>query len=397
LSARPGFQLSGRNEVSGRFRSSQRSRISNPISTMSTLFVSGQDVSKVVRRVGADLLMDELILRLENAFREYNYESCHVPARSGFYYDQPYTGLIEWMPLMRRGDSVLMKMVGYHPENPSAHNLPTILSTLSLFNAHTGHMDALADGTLLTALRTGAASAIVSRWLAHPESRTLGLIGAGAQAMAQLHGLSRTFNLERTLVYDLDPAVSATFAGRIEALDVDMKSVEVAELDRVVAEADILCIATSVVTGSGPVFDSTMRTKPYLHINAVGSDLPGKIEVPVEFLRKSFVCPDFRMQAEKEGECQQLEDRYIGPELSAIARTPEKYQAHRNELSVFDSTGFALEDQVALEMILDYAKELGIGTAMQVECSSLDPHNPYEFLDSAPNRDSNEERVILNR
>ena len=83
--------------------------------------------------------------------------SIKIPARSGFNYNVPQLGLIEWMPLYQVGSKVTIKIVGYHPKNPKIFGLPTILSSISQYDTITGHLLGLADGVLLTALRTGAA------------------------------------------------------------------------------------------------------------------------------------------------------------------------------------------------------------------------------------------------
>ena len=144
--------------------------------------------------------MDELIDRLDKAFRSFDPQRTKVPVRSGFNYSLPRSGLLEWMPLLQSGEHVLMKMVGYHPHNPDLSGLPTILSDFSLYNATTGRLEAVVDGTLLTAFRTGAASAVASRFLGSPDSRVVGLIGCGAQAVTQLHAMTRVFDIQTIVV-----------------------------------------------------------------------------------------------------------------------------------------------------------------------------------------------------
>ncbi len=68
------------------------------------------------------------------------------------------------------------------------------------------------------------------------------------------------------------------------------------------AEADIICTATSADSGQGPIFED-LALQPWVHINAVGSDFRGKVELPLSLLKRSFVCPDLRIQAMQEGEC----------------------------------------------------------------------------------------------
>lgn len=351
---------------------------------LQTRVLSVADMRSIIAHVGLDTLMDEMIARLTEAFERFDPTETVVPVRTGFSYAQPHIGLVEWMPLFQKHHQIMVKAVGYHPQNPSLYNLPTVLSTISAYDPTSGHLSALMDGTFLTALRTGAASAIASRYLAHPNSRVLGLIGAGAQAVTQLHALSRRFELEQVLICDRDPAVSQSFAERVADLRLGSLAIRQADEAEIVATADILCTATSVDVGDGPVF-ADQPSKPGLHINAVGADFPGKFEIPLSWLQRSFVCPDFRAQAVQEGECQQFsEPQHIGPELFEVVQHPNAYQQYQHQLTVFDSTGFALEDQVAMNMLLDYATELQIGTWLCLESASAEVKNPYSFVNNTP-------------
>lgn len=348
---------------------------------METICLTQSDIAEIVARVGLDALMDEMIDGLTHALSQAD-EGFDVRPRSGFQYTIPAPGVLEWMPVMHAKGSVAIKVVSYNPRNVGLFGLPTIVSTLSLYDARTGHLVALCDGILPTAMRTGAASAIASRILADPESRCVGLVGGGAQAVSQLHALTRTFDVRRALVFDADAAVSATLAARCEFLEVD---IDVAPLAAVEQEADILCTATSVAVGAGPVI-SGEALKPSIHINAVGSDLPGKIELPVALLRRSLVCPDFLEQARVEGECQQLDldapgaPDAIGPALPQLVQHAAAYEAYRQRPTVFDSTGFGLEDHVALEVFLGHAQRLGLGQRLIIESCGADPYNPYPRL-----------------
>lgn len=343
---------------------------------MDTLILTAADVQRVVHHVGLDRLMDELIDGLTAAFVAYDPAATDVPVRHGFAYTKPTTGLVEWMPCMDRRAGVTLKVVGYHPANAQRHALPTILSTVSSYDTSSGHLRCLMDGTLLTALRTGAASAVASRALAPPEAAVVGLIGAGAQAVTQLHALTRVFDVRRVVVHDAVAAASASFADRVACFAPDL-TVDLAPADTVAAAADILCTATSIELGVGPVF-ADRDLKPALHINAVGSDFPGKTEVPLSVLQRSFVCPDFRAQALREGESQQLPAEAVGPDLYQLLQAPPQAKV-REQLTVFDSTGWALEDHVAMGLVTGYAETLGLGTYLPVEMVSEDARNPYQF------------------
>ena len=347
---------------------------------LQTRVLSVEEIRQIVVHVGLDALMDEMIARLTAAFEQFDPAETMVPVRTGFSYQQPHVGLVEWMPLFQKSHQIVVKAVGYHPQNPGLYDLPTVISTISAYDPVSGHLSALMDGTFLTALRTGAASAIASRCLAKSDSRVLGLIGAGAQAITQLHALSRCFDLEKVLVFDSDPAVGRSFAERIACLQLGSLDIRQADVTDIIAAADILCTATSVEVGRGPVFADQVR-QPWLHINAVGADFPGKFEIPLSLLERSFVCPDFREQALQEGECQRLKNpEKIGPELFEVVQQTTQYLPYQQQLTLFDSTGFALEDQIAMNMLLDYATELQVGTWVSLESASVEVRNPYSFV-----------------
>lgn len=348
---------------------------------MHTLILSATDLQQVIQEVGADQFMDELIQRLRHAFTSYEPSQTETPQRAGFHYTDP-TGLIEWMPIHQRGKEVLIKIVGYHPMSPSRHGMPTIASTMTVFDTSTGHLTAMLDGALLTALRTGAASAAASEWLASADSRVLGMVGCGAQAVTQIHALVRRFELNQILVYDTDPHAVESLRSRCEAFLPDSVELRNAPLASIASEADLLCTATSVDVDAGPVIDLE-STKPWLHVNAVGSDLPGKIELPVAFLERSLVCPDFLQQARVEGECQQLSASQVGPSIVEVAKSPARFRSHQQRCTVFDSTGWALEDWVVVQLALELAEQIGVGERKPVEGLASDPRSPYAFLQLA--------------
>jgi len=321
--------------------------------------------------------MDQMIDRLTTAFADYDAASVHVPARNGFNYDQPKPGLVEWMPVMVRNRHALMKLVSYHPSNPDDAGLPTILSSLSLIDITTGHMVAMADGTFLTALRTGAASAIATRLLADPNAKSVGLIGCGAQAVTQIHALSRVMPIELVLFWDKDSATRRSFTTRVTDLLPASTRYRETPLELIVPNVDVLCTATSISVGQGPLFEGD-SVKEALHINAVGSDFPGKVEIPKTLLEKSTVIADFNEQAIVEGECQQLHPNQIGAELYSVLQD-ESYRDLRKLITVFDSTGWALEDLVAMELLVDWSEEFGLGREARFECIPLDPKNPYQL------------------
>ncbi len=344
----------------------------------STLVLTGADVISIAERYGLNKLMDTLIVRLKRAIENYDTTITKIPIRDGFNYSGKNPGLVEWMPIHEKEKEVVIKVVGYHPQNPENFNLPTILSSISSYDTRTGHLKGIADGVFLTALRTGAASALASKYLAKPESTILGLIGCGAQAVTQLHAISRVFELNEVMIFDIDKSTMSSFKERISMLDLDI-SVQLATIDKIIEKSDIVCTETSIEVGTGPLFKE-LDNKTHLHVNAIGSDFPGKTELPLDILKRSFVCPDFLEQAKIEGECQQLKDSDIGPDWVEVLQNPENFLHVQDKMSIFDSTGWALEDQVVMDLFLDLAIEFGIGLEVALENVSDDAKNPYNFL-----------------
>jgi ornithine cyclodeaminase/alanine dehydrogenase-like protein (mu-crystallin family) len=350
--------------------------------TMSGTWILGTEgIAAVVREVGLDGLFDELIERLRDAFDRHDPEQMATFDRTGFHYTKPDLGLVEWMPAMDLGRLVSIKTVGYHPSNPVERATPSVLATTTLHDTSTGRLLALCEATFLTALRTGAASAVATDVLARTDASTLGMVGCGAQAVTQIHAISRVRPIERVLAFDTQPEVAATLAQRLAGLDhLNIETVDGADLTRLAAESDIICTATTVGIGDPPVLPE-LEHRPWVHINAVGADFAGKLELDRSWLRDALVCPDVIEQCLIEGECQQLDRNEIGPDLVTLVQQQDAWATHhRDRPTVFDSTGWALQDLVAAEMMLDHACRLGEGLEIELQPSPADPYDPYEFV-----------------
>ncbi len=337
-------------------------------------------MQQVIADVGLDRFMDEMIAKLTYAFRRFDPEATVTKVREGFSYEKPDLGLVEWMPTMDVGGRISIKTVGYHPTNPMQRNLPSVMATTSLHDTTTGQLLALADSTFLTAVRTGAASAVATDELAPLSTPILGIIGAGAQAITQAHAISRVRAIEKIIVFDADEDVAASFERRLPfAVEVEVVTAARVhkELPAMLGEADILCTCTSVDPEAGPVF-ADGRHKEALHINAVGADFPGKLEIPRTLINRAVVVPDYQPQCLAEGESQTLRAEQLGPDLhQLIAAGRHQY---RGVLTVFDSTGWALEDLLAAELLLEHADRISAGHEIELQPSPRDPFDPYEQI-----------------
>ncbi len=344
-----------------------------------TRLIAPDDLSAIVGDLGFERFLDELIDRLTAALARHDPEVLSTMDRTGFHYRKPELGLLEWMPAMDRGRRVSVKTVGYHPTNPVERGVPSVLATTALYDTTDGRLVALCEATFLTAARTGAASAIATEVLAEDGPTVLGVVGCGAQAVTQVHAISRVRAITRVLAYDADPDVAATLRSRIPIDDLEVEVVQADRLPWLAETCDVICTATSVPPDEGPVLPD-VSTRPGLHINAVGADFAGKLELPDPMLRRALVVPDVVAQCLLEGEAQRLTADELGPDLATIVRDRAEHERHRSSLTVFDSTGWALEDLVAAELVLDHADRLGVGVEIELHPDLDDPYDPYEAI-----------------
>ena len=112
---------------------------------MSTRVLTPSCIAAIVRDVGLDAMLDDLIERLGNAFAAHDPEVIETIMRDGFRYTKPDFGLIEWMPSMETGRRVAIKTVGYHPNNPVERGAPSVLSTTSIHDTNAWVLIALAS------------------------------------------------------------------------------------------------------------------------------------------------------------------------------------------------------------------------------------------------------------
>jgi ornithine cyclodeaminase/alanine dehydrogenase-like protein (mu-crystallin family) len=352
-------------------------RAARPGEPLTTLVLGADDMTALLTDVGPDRMMDLMIDRLRARYLDLADHPVQARDRDGFRYDKPALGLLEWMPTHEIAGPVTVKMVGYHPTNPTQRRLPSVIATTSMWDTETGHLVAIADATLLTAIRTGAASGLATDLMAVDRPITLGVVGLGAQAVTQVHAVSRVRPIERIVAIDADVDVAATFTDRISFLEVPVEIAPPERCATIAGEVDVLCTCTSVDIGAGPVVGAA-DVRPWLHVNAVGADFPGKTELPLELLERSVVVPDVLSQCLVEGECQQLLPTAIGSDLVEIVQHPERHAGLPHVPTVYDSTGWAVQDAVALQLAVELACQRGLGNRIRLELIPHDPYNPYD-------------------
>ena len=263
-----------------------------------------------------------------------------------------YEGDFRAMPAFLDG-AAGVKWVNAHPHNPRKHGLPTVRAVYVLSDPDTASPLAILDGTLLTAWRTGAAGGIASKYLARKQPRTLGLVGCGVQARVLI-------DAHRALFGDLELLMADVNAQAAEALQKE-KGGRVVSLQEA-SGADIVCSATPA---RAPVVRREW-VQAGAHINAMGADAPGKQELDPQLLVQGRVFIDDAEQALHSGEVNvPLHDGLI--QANQLAGTLGEVVAGRkpgrtgSEITVFDSTGLAVQDVALARALYDVAVAKGVG------------------------------------
>lgn len=323
----------------------------------STLLLSADDMARC-------LDLDEAIDAVEAAFRSYHRKEAVMPPKS-YVSLREFQGDLRSMPA-RVGDAVAVKWICSHPQNPSRHNLPTVIGTMILTEPQTGFPLAVMDATLLTALRTGAAAAVATRTLAREDARTLGIIGAGTQAAYQIAAISHVRDLKRVVIADARPEVAAALVARVQkrapALDVRIGTIGEA------AAQDVVCTLT-------PVREPIVKRdwiQNGAHVNALGADAAGKQELEPDVLRDAVVVVDDWEQAMHSGEVNvplangALRREHIRGTLGAILENAIPGRTSATEITLFDSTGLAIQDAAVARAAYERAVKAGLGTPVDL-------------------------------
>lgn len=324
---------------------------------METLLLSADEV-------GRCLDVDEAIRAVDGAFRSYHRKEAVMPPKS--YVDLPdHGGDVRSMPA-RVGNAVSVKWVCSHPGNPEKHGLPTVIGTLILTDPATGFPLAVMDATVLTAFRTGAASAVATRALARDDARSLGIVGCGTQAGYQIAALSHVRDLRELVLADARPDAAQALAARV-AKAAPQLAVRAATLQEASAQ-DVVCTLTPV---HKPI---VMRdwVERGAHVNALGADAAGKQELDADLLRDAVVVVDDWEQATHSGEVNvplhtgELRREHIRGTLGAVLEGAIPGRSSADEITIFDSTGLAIQDCAVARVVYDRAVAAGLGTPVQL-------------------------------
>ncbi|MDQ2662279.1 MAG: ornithine cyclodeaminase [Actinomycetota bacterium] len=280
-------------------------------------------------------------------------------------------GVIELMPTSDQ-ESYAFKYVNGHPSNP-ARGYQTVTAFGVLADVHNGYPTFLAEMTVLTALRTAATSALAARALARPDSAVMAMIGTGSQAEFQALAFRSALGITDLRVYDVDPDAIAKFVRNLLPLGF---SITVAgSAAEALDGADIVTTCTADKARATVIADELVT--PGMHLNAIGGDCPGKTELDAAILDRGTVFVEYAPQTRIEGEIQQRPSDFPVTELWEVltGRTPGRTSA--DEITVFDSVGFAIEDFSALRFVRDRVA----GTAFEQRIELVaEPDDPKDLF-----------------
>ncbi|WP_176057509.1 ornithine cyclodeaminase [Paraburkholderia sp. BCC1876] len=295
-------------------------------------------------------------------------------------------GVIELMPV---ADNKLFafKYVNGHPIN-AERGIHTVMAFGALAAVDTGYPLFLSELTLTTALRTAATSALVARTLARPESRTMALIGNGAQSEFQAIAFHELLGIDEIRVFDVDASATNKLVRNLAAWP-SLKIVRAASTADAVRGADI--VTTVTADKAYATIITPDMVEPGMHINAVGGDCPGKTELHVDVLRMGRVIVEYEPQTRIEGDIQQMPADSPVVELWRVLRGEVAGRERADQITIFDSVGFALEDYSALRYLHALCESRRVG----IEIALIPPANdPKNLFDSLASKSSAENGVI---
>lgn len=304
---------------------------------MKTLIIRKDHIAKVLTPAVANDAV-------EKAFKAQGSGQVQMPAKSYLHFKK---GDLRAMPAYIHGQGFYIagiKGVNVHPENRK-YNLPTVMAVVILVDPETGFPLAVLDGTYLTAMRTGAAGALASKLLSRKDAKIAGFVGCGSQARTQLSCTMAVRKLEVIKVWERTPrSQSAKRFCQWAKRRYQVKAAVFPNIDEVTTDTDILFTTTP----SRKVLVN--RISPGSHINAMGADAKGKREIGSRILKKAKLVIDDWDQASHSGEInvplrrKQLARKDIYAELGEIVVGKRKGRISEEEITLFDSTGLAIQD-----------------------------------------------------
>ena len=338
-------------------------------------YLGVNSVRELVRQVGLARFLQQLVDAMDSDYRRW--EQFDKSARHAIH--SP-VGVIELMPTSD-GRLYCFKYVNGHPKN-TAEGLLTVTAFGVLADVDTGYPLLVSELTLTTALRTAAMSVLAARHLARPDSRRMALIGNGAQSEFQALAFYHLLGIRALRLFDTDPGASLKLERNLARLALPGLTVErCASAAEAVRGCDIVTTATADKRNATILLPEMIE--PGMHLNAVGGDCPGKTELHADILRRpdARVVVEFEPQSRIEGEIQQMPAGFAVTEFHRILTGQAPGRRTAQEVTVFDSVGFALEDFSALRTLHALLQQYPhLGTPIDLVPQMNDPKDLFGLL-----------------
>lgn len=308
-------------------------------------YIGTERLRELVSRVGCGRFIEELAAEIAADYQRWNEfeKSARLASHST-------VGVIELMPTTD-GKLYSFKYVNGHPKN-TAQGLLTVTAFGVLADVSTGYPLLLSEMTFVTALRTAAICALAARHMARAGSRSMALIGNGAQSEFQAIAFHQLLGIRELRLYDTDSRATAKLIRNLARLQLqDLTVIRCGSTAEAVRGADI------VTTVTADKCNATVLTpemiEPGIHLNAVGGDCPGKTELHGDILLRpdARIVVEYEPQARIEGEIQQLNGAGRVTELAEVLLGKQPARATELEVTIFDSVGFALTDFSSLRYL----------------------------------------------
>jgi ornithine cyclodeaminase (EC 4.3.1.12) len=335
-----------------------------------TRYIDVQDLARLVNRKGLATCLVEMAEYIRQDYLRWQaFDKCarvanHSPG-----------GVIELMPVSG-GGLYAFKYVNGHPRN-TRFGLPTVMAFGALSDVASGAPLLLSEMTLTTAIRTAATSALAARYLAREDSRSMALIGNGSQSEFQAIAFKTLLGIDEIRLYDIDPAATAKLVANLSGRP-GLKLIVAHSVAEAVRGADI--VTTVTADKAYATILTPEMIEPGMHLNAVGGDCPGKTELHRDIVEHARVIVEYEPQSRVEGEIQQMPADSPVTEFWQVVAGNAAGRENAEQVTLFDSVGFALEDYSALRYVLDTARMLGIGQDIALVPNLENPKDLYSLL-----------------
>ncbi len=338
-----------------------------------TIYLDLEGMARLVAEVGLVPMLRTLTDRLRDDYARWEaFQKCPRTA------NHSPLGVVELMPI---SDDRLFtfKFVNGHPQNPKA-GLPTVMAFGALAEMETGWPLLLSEMTLLTGIRTAATSALAARYMARPDAQSMAMIGNGAQSEFQILAFHHLLGIEEFRLFDIDPAATQKLLRNLGEIP-GVRLVRCESTAEAVRGADI--VTTSTADKAYATILTPEMIEPGMHLNAIGGDCPGKTELAPQILEKARVVAEYLPQSRIEGEIQQMPESFEALELWQLVRGEAPGRSAPDEVTVFDSVGFSLEDFSALCLVHGEAEKRELGEVLDLMPQDRDVKDLYGLLQSA--------------